>query len=814
MEAVLRDLVIERLLDDKKLSSSVADLIDAACESQDAFDAQLGTNAPVRPALRGTGEPDEMPGEPGIYLGRLRVRGMRGIGKEVELPLVPGPGLTVVVGRNGSGKSSLAEAAEALIRGDRPEEGRDLVWKASWRNLHETTDCVVGADLYVEGKNGRVELSRRWSSDQIAKGVPSARSVDFDGELSPDSLQSSCAKHSPFLAHTAVASLLAKPSTMHDAFVRVLDLDDLTVVQTRITEARKHFEQSGKTFASSTASLRSTLSSSDDERAAAAIGALASEPPDLDRLQALVVGAEQPGGQSVGLRQLVSLPAPNVEAALDAVGKLVEARDALTLESSSDITSLESLADLLDRAVKFRNGGNATCPVCQTEDVLDAEWDVSAAAQVVELRERTGRLSAARKEAEAATRTLANAMSVLLPDLPVVDPTGVDLGPLRTAAAKVDELRSQPTDLGRVRAELSVVGSELIEAYTQTISAAKQELAASDDVWKAVATRLAAWCGAAREGAHAKALLSELKKAESWMKDVVDDVRNERFKPIASEAERLWQMMRTASNVGLKTITLGRRTQGLDLSAGADGADATAMAVMSQGELNTLVLSLFLPRATLASSPFRFVMIDDPVQAMDPSKVEGLALVLHDLGTKRQVVVFSHDERLPAAIDALSLPATVIRLYRDSDSVVSVADVSNPSDRFVNDAGAVCADDQIPEEIKRSVATALCRDAVEAAASRAYRRISARKRRAIADVEGTIAAAEGPYGKLSLALFDEPGRSSAVLARLNNDKAKYGSDAPAAVKALKEVHASASTSLAPGALVASTRALCKGLDAL
>ncbi len=54
---------------------------------------------------------------PGVYLGAITVAGFRGIGPATTLPLQPGPGLTLVVGRNGSGKSSFAEAAEVLLTG-------------------------------------------------------------------------------------------------------------------------------------------------------------------------------------------------------------------------------------------------------------------------------------------------------------------------------------------------------------------------------------------------------------------------------------------------------------------------------------------------------------------------------------------------------------------------------------------------------------------------------------------------------------------------------------------------------------------------
>jgi ABC-type transport system involved in cytochrome bd biosynthesis fused ATPase/permease subunit len=48
------------------------------------------------------------------YLRSITVEGFRGIGREAKLPLNPGVGLTVVVGANGSGKSSFAEAVERL----------------------------------------------------------------------------------------------------------------------------------------------------------------------------------------------------------------------------------------------------------------------------------------------------------------------------------------------------------------------------------------------------------------------------------------------------------------------------------------------------------------------------------------------------------------------------------------------------------------------------------------------------------------------------------------------------------------------------
>jgi ABC-type hemin transport system ATPase subunit len=121
--------------------------------------------------------------------------------------------------------------------------------------------------------------------------------------------------------------------------------------------------------------------------------------------------------------------------------------------------------------------------------------------------------------------------------------------------------------------------------------------------------------------------------------------------PIADRAQHVWQKLRHESNVDLGAIRLtGSSTQRhLDLDVTVDGVAGSALGVMSQGEVNALALSIFLPRVTLPQSPFRFIVIDDPVQAMDPAKVEGLARVLDEVASTHQVIVFTHDDRLPAA---------------------------------------------------------------------------------------------------------------------------------------------------------------------
>ena len=57
---------------------------------------------------------------------------------------------------------------------------------------------------------------------------------------------------------------------------------------------------------------------------------------------------------------------------------------------------------------------------------------------------------------------------------------------------------------------------------------------------------------------------------------------------------------------------------------------------------------------------------------MDPAKVDGLARVLHRAARTRQIVVFTHDDRLPEAIRRLRLDATMLHVDRRAHSTVDV----------------------------------------------------------------------------------------------------------------------------------------------
>ncbi len=241
------------------------------------------------------------------------------------------------------------------------------------------------------------------------------------------------------------------------------------------------------------------------------------------------------------------------------------------------------------------------------------------------------------------------------------------------------------------------------------------------------------------------------------------------MRPLGDKAREIWAQLRQESNVDLGTIRLtgsGPRRQ-VDVKVTVDGSPSAALGVMSQGEVNALALSIFLPRATLTASPFRFLIIDDPVQAMDPAKVEGLAKVMEEVSRSRQVLVFTHDDPLPEAVRRLGIPARIHEVARRPGSVVEIRAALTPVERSLQDALALCADEALPETVAARVVPGLCRLAVEAAFTEVIRRkqLQAGERHTV--VEARIEAADTLTKRAALAMFGDASKGGEVLRRLN-----------------------------------------------
>jgi hypothetical protein len=287
--------------------------------------------------------------------------------------------------------------------------------------------------------------------------------------------------------------------------------------------------------------------------------------------------------------------------------------------------------------------------------LLDDAWVTATEASIADLTSQARAAEAAYDEEASAVRVLGE----LVPPKPMV--LRADFGGEidASAAATAWDRWAPPNVSAETFAALSTAVAELR-------SQAAAVLRRRAEAWQPVAFDLVAWVRQARKSRDAAVRLADLRKAIEWLRKIGSQVRNARLAPFAKASAQVWETLRQESNVELGPITLAgagpQRRVALDVTV--DGAPGAALSVMSQGELHALGLALFLPRATSAESPFGFVVIDDPVQSMDPATVDGLARVLSSAAASRQVVVFTHDDRLPAALRQLQLPAAVWAVTR------------------------------------------------------------------------------------------------------------------------------------------------------
>src|SRR5258706_16432709 len=182
MDPGLRNIVTSRLEADASVEAAWGALVLGALAGRDGLEAELAGSAasPEGEAVRA------LPTPAGAYLRSIVVEGFRGIGPPQVLDLAPGPGLTLVVGRNGSGKSSFAEALEVLLTGDSLRwKERAAVWREGWRNLHHPA-ASISAVFLIEGQAGPCGISRRWAegapfeSAEVGIDPPGGSKVDLD----------------------------------------------------------------------------------------------------------------------------------------------------------------------------------------------------------------------------------------------------------------------------------------------------------------------------------------------------------------------------------------------------------------------------------------------------------------------------------------------------------------------------------------------------------------------------------------------------------------------------------------------------------
>jgi energy-coupling factor transporter ATP-binding protein EcfA2 len=718
---------IWELLDaDETVEDSTIYLVAAALQGDEEMADQLGGDAttPNRPDTKTAPGPVPLR----AFLRSITVSGFRGIGPRTTLELNPYRGITVISGRNGSGKSSFAEALEYALTGESYRfANRAKHWRDSWRNLHAGEPAAIEVEFAMEPDDDRSGSSaalgadwtpgaeliecRRWSQIRGQRREP-VGALGWDQAL---------ITYRPLMSYDELGGLLENgPSNLYDALNRLLGLDEIADADSRLKEAEKRLGIPRKVANDNRTQLVRTLDTSGDPRAAGVKKLIARKPYDLDAVTATTLGTATDRAATIArLRSIAGLDVPDAAKASEIAQELRAAIDASVSSADSAAKAMTMRAELLREALDLHTEtGDGPCPVCE-EGTLDAGWRSAAEKRLMEAEASTASHQAVTKRLASARAAAQGCFAAVTP-VPAVE--SVDLTALSAFNEAVTRARSAPGNLSDLPAHVESTAAVLSQAADALRAEAETVAAELEDAWAPTARAIAAWVDLETVARKDDDRLARVQTALKWLRANAETLRDRRLAPVVDQAREIWGRMRHESNVDLGGVSLGgtstRRKAVVEGSV--DGVPSGVLAVMSQGELHALALALFIPRAMSPDSPFRFLVLDDPIQAMDPAKINGFIDVLVELSETRQVIVFSHDDRLPAAIRARSIPAQLLDVGREEGSVVVVKANDSPAQRYIADATAVILDEGLDDMIKRKAAPGLFRMAVEAAAHQRF----------------------------------------------------------------------------------------------
>lgn len=719
----LKNYVLALADADQTLSEPARLAVLAALEDPNVLSEALGGAGASSDLAESLGAADETFDEPiGAYLASITVSGFRGIGPKVSIPLQPGPGLTVIAGRNGSGKSTLAEALELALTGVNSRwKDKPVVWSQNWRNLHAGDPAQIRIDIAEEG-SGTTTIGVDWSPGDDVPVGQMQRWVQRKGQkrepISVLGWDAALTMYRPLLSYDELSSILeGKPSEFYDQLYRLLGLEQLTTAADVLDAEVKKLRVPATELKKVVDALKPVLAAHEDSRAAIALAQVKKSKPDLDVVRPLITGAT--ADIPAAWQQARQLVVPTAE---DAELKLAVLRSAAQAERQEALRADTVAADrarLLESSLEFHeHHGDQSCPVCG-QGSLDENWAVAARAALERAESAARDLTAARAESrQARSAVVTMARNVLRPPLSDAELSGLD-----AARSMYDDFAELPVDDDLALVEhVTTTLPPLRAAYADLAQEATALIQAREDLWSPVALKLAEWLQKAEAAAGVASQCAIATEALKWLQANAGQLRNERLAPLTEKSRQIWAALRQESNVDLGAIRLEgqKTTRRVVLRAAVDGSETEAFGVMSQGELQALALAVFIPRATSPESPFRFLVFDDPIQAMDPSKIDGFLDVLTGLAKDRQVIVLTHDNRLPAAIRSSRAPARIVEVTRAINSAISVVDSTRPATRLLDDAFVIAADDAVPEDVKRSAIPALCREALEATAWDVY----------------------------------------------------------------------------------------------
>lgn len=171
-----------------------------------------------------------------------------------------------------------------------------------------------------------------------------------------------------------------------------------------------------------------------------------------------------------------------------------------------------------------------------------------------------------------------------------------------------------------------------------------------------------------------------LRDSQALIRAVEDEIQRKQTELLVTrgkEVKDLHDLLHPGSDVGFDSMEPA--TDNMKLYARSFDKRMSAAATLSECQLNCLGLAMWLMRATTSSSPFGFIVLDDPIQAMDDVHAEAfLTSVVPHLIEKagKQVILLSHVRKITDRLRDLNAHRSIGHYHYDAYGVQGPSIVS------------------------------------------------------------------------------------------------------------------------------------------
>ena len=607
----------------------------------------------------------------------IRVQGFRGIAAHLDVALDPTPGITVVHGANGSGKSSLCHATEVALRQNTSDHQPTTSGssRSGQRPIWDPVLTAVGHDearvtIMLTRRNQQLELT--WRGNDDFDGQTEAILTDPDGTSQNVSMD--------FVWRSAVDAYL--PTYAYADWERSLStakdlqqyLEQLLALGGCYETLSQHFEERIETLSPLVKQAEASRAKAQEELTEEA-KRYSHSPEPFQIPQDL---SDDPEEWFSSLR--LADQEDTTQLTLDFL-RTIRAISQHTIDLSSLREQIgpgkeaQALSHLKDLA-QDPSYSSDECPVCGTH----TDWrrhltdriqrEVKQLERMKEWREAVTTLNALTGKFPEETPDTAN-----YPTIGKIVRLSRDEDLAQLSEATEDALCA--FDSLTVACTSPSLGAEL-EAAEEAGSEVQQ--------WQRVQRRIAteirtAW----RKDREAWVVHRHAKVCRDRLNDLGKDLRKVRTIALQNAVGAEIQTLLGDAGIQLEEIDIQKRIARLALRN--DAGHVMDPGMLSAGQRNVAILAPAL--AVARNGPFGFMILDDPVHAFDELRIDLVSRTLSAIAKHRRLIVLTHDERLKEHLVTADPNVDLRAITRGQGGTVCVTEDEPMWSTLIKDARAL-----------------------------------------------------------------------------------------------------------------------------